>query len=132
MMANPILDKISKLNAEIEQLRAENSHLRRIGVDRLPAEILALQAAALADLRAENERLHTQIAMQAIRIQVLEAVRNAEQGYRLSLERKELAVGVVLETLQSQQDLIQARLDYALTVGEWNKAQYRLKFAVGE
>ena len=29
-MANPILDKISKLNAEIEQLRAENSHLRRI------------------------------------------------------------------------------------------------------
>ena len=78
MMANPILDKITKLNAEIEQLRAENSHLRRIGVDRLPAEILALQRAALVDLRAENERLHTQIAMQAIRIQVLEAVRNAE------------------------------------------------------
>ena len=60
-MANPILDKITKLNAEIEQLRAENSHLRRIGVDRLPAEILALQAAALADLRAENERLRAEI-----------------------------------------------------------------------
>ena len=34
MMANPILDKISKLNAKIEQLRAENSHLRRIGMNR--------------------------------------------------------------------------------------------------
>jgi outer membrane protein TolC len=61
-----------------------------------------------------------------------EGVKTAEAGYKLALGRKELAVGVVLETLQSQQDLIQARLDYALTVGEWNKAQYRLKFAVGE
>ena len=75
MMANPILDKITKLNAEIEQLRAENSHLRRVGMDRPSAE---LHEAELAELRAENERLHTQIAMQAIRIQVLEAVRNAE------------------------------------------------------
>lgn len=70
MMANPILDKITKLNAEIEQLRAENSHLRRIGVDRIPAEVLALQATALADLRAENERLRTRVA-------VLEKVRSA-------------------------------------------------------
>ena len=62
MMANPILDKITKLNAEIEQLRAENSHLRRIGVDRIPAEVLALQATALADLRAENERLRARVA----------------------------------------------------------------------
>jgi outer membrane protein TolC len=61
-----------------------------------------------------------------------EAVRNAEQAYRLSLDRKELAIGVVLETLQSQQDLIQARLDYAQTVGESNKAHYRLKAATGE
>ena len=59
-MANPILDKITKLNAEIEQLRAENSYLRRVGVDRISAEILALQAAALAELRAENERLRAE------------------------------------------------------------------------
>ena len=61
-----------------------------------------------------------------------EGVKTAEAGYKLALSRKELAIGVVLETLQSQQELIQARLDYALTVGEWNKAQYRLMFAVGE
>jgi|APGre2960657404_1045060.scaffolds.fasta_scaffold49589_2 hypothetical protein len=54
MMANPILDKISKLNAEIEQLRAENSHLRRAGMDRPSAE---LHEAALAELRAENDHL---------------------------------------------------------------------------
>jgi outer membrane protein TolC len=61
-----------------------------------------------------------------------EAIKNAETGYKLSLERKDLAVGVVLETLQSQQDLIQARMDYAQIVGDWNKAQYRLKIVTGE
>jgi len=60
------------------------------------------------------------------------AIRSAEQGYQLSLTRKEFAVGIVLEALQSQQDLIQARLDYATTVGELNKAQVRLKTAAGE
>jgi len=62
MMANPILDKISKLNAEIEQLRAENSHLRRVGMDRPSAE---LHEAAMAELRAENERLRSEVEEQA-------------------------------------------------------------------
>lgn len=61
-----------------------------------------------------------------------EGVRSAEQGYKLSLARQQFAVGMVLEALQSQQDLIQARLDYAGTVGELNKAQVRLKTAAGE
>ena len=61
-----------------------------------------------------------------------EGVRSAEQGYKLSLGRQQFAVGIVLEALQSQQDLIQARLDYAGTVGELNKAQVRLKTAAGE
>jgi signal transduction histidine kinase len=61
-----------------------------------------------------------------------EAIKNAEAGYKLSIERKDRAVGVVLETLQSQQDLIQARMDYAQIVGDLNKAQYRLKIVTGE
>ena len=63
MMANPILDKISKLNAEIEQLRAENSHLRRIGMNRPSAE---LHEAAMAELRTErdeNERLRDRVVV---------------------------------------------------------------------
>ena len=39
---------------EITRLRAENIHLRRAGMDRPSAE---LHEAALAELRAENERL---------------------------------------------------------------------------
>jgi outer membrane protein TolC len=61
-----------------------------------------------------------------------DGIRSAEQGYKLSLGRQQFAVGIVLEALQSQQDLIQARLDYAMTVGELNKAQVRLKTAAGE
>jgi outer membrane protein TolC len=38
----------------------------------------------------------------------------------------------VLETVQSEQDLTKARLDYVNTVMELNKAQYRLKSAIGE
>lgn len=62
MMANPILDKISKLNAEIEQLRAENSHLRRIGMDRPSAE---LHEAAMAELRDQITNLRTEVLEQA-------------------------------------------------------------------
>jgi outer membrane protein TolC len=61
-----------------------------------------------------------------------EAVRLAETAHRLTLTRKDLAVGAVLETLLAQQDLIQARLDQVETIAEWNKAQYRLRFATGE
>jgi chromosome segregation ATPase len=62
MMANPILDKISKLNAEIEQLREENSHLRRIGMNRPSAE---LHEAAIAELRDEITNLRTEVLEQA-------------------------------------------------------------------
>ena len=56
----------------------------------------------------------------------------AQEALKLERERKEFAVGVVLETLQSEQDVTKARLDYVNTIMELNKAQYRLKAAVGE
>jgi cell division protein FtsB len=77
MMANPILNKITLLNREIEQLRAENSYLRRVGVDRISAEILALQAAALAELRAENERLRAENEHLRARLERLKAADRA-------------------------------------------------------
>jgi outer membrane protein TolC len=55
----------------------------------------------------------------------------AEEGLRLAQQRKEFAVGVVLETIQSEQDLTRARLDYLKAVTEFDKAQYALARATG-
>ena len=61
-----------------------------------------------------------------------DGVSAAQEALKLARERKEFAVGVVLETLQSEQDVTKAKLDYVNTIMELNKAQYRLKAAVGE
>ncbi len=55
----------------------------------------------------------------------------AEAGLRLAQHRKEFAVGVVLETVQAEQDLTRARRDYLKTVAEFNQSQYALCKAVG-
>lgn len=59
---------------------------------------------------------------------VLEA---AEAGLDLAQQRKEFAVGIVLESIQSEQDLTRARLDYFRAVADFNKAQYQLLRAIG-
>jgi outer membrane protein TolC len=59
------------------------------------------------------------------------AVQAAEETLRLSQERKEFGVGVVLEAIQAEQELTRARLDYLNALAEHNKAQYQLSKAVG-
>jgi outer membrane protein TolC len=59
------------------------------------------------------------------------ALNAAEEGLRLAQQRKEFAVGVVLETIQAEQDLTRARLDYLKTIAELNKAQYELLRIMG-
>ena len=59
------------------------------------------------------------------------ALTAAEEGLRLARERKEFAVGVVLETIQAEQDLTRARLDYLKAIAEFNKAQYVLSRVTG-
>lgn len=59
------------------------------------------------------------------------ALAAAEEGLRLAQQRKEFAVGVVLETIQAEQDLTRARLDYLKAVAELNQAQYALSRATG-
>ena len=59
------------------------------------------------------------------------ALAAAEEGLRLAQQRKEFAVGIVLETIQAEQDLTRARLDYLKTVADFNKAQYNLAKATG-
>jgi outer membrane protein TolC len=55
----------------------------------------------------------------------------ATETLRLTRERKQYGVGIVLEDIQAQQELTQARSDYFTALAEYNKAQYALNKAVG-
>jgi outer membrane protein TolC len=74
--------------------------------------------------RMKSLRAEVEIAKQGVNA--------AREGLKLAQERKEFAVGIVLETLQSAEDATDAKLDYVNTVLELNKVQYRLKAALGE
>jgi outer membrane protein TolC len=72
--------------------------------------------------------------VQSLSAQIALAERNlatATETLRLTRERKQYGVGIVLEDIQAQQDLTQARSDYFTTLAEYNKAQYALNKAVG-
>ena len=55
-----------------------------------------------------------------------------DQTARLSRQRRETGVSVVLEDLLAEEQLANARRDYLATVAEYNLAQYALRFATGE
>ncbi len=55
----------------------------------------------------------------------------AEETLRLSRQRREFGVGIVLEYIQAEQDLTRARNDYFDALAELNKAQYSLLRSVG-
>lgn len=57
------------------------------------------------------------------------AVALAEESLRLSEQRKEFGVYAVLEVIQAQQDLTQARGSYAQALTTYAKAQYALAHA---
>ena len=59
------------------------------------------------------------------------AIAAAEESFKLAQQRKEFGVGVVLETIQAEQELTRARLDYLKAIAEFNKAQYALLRATG-
>ena len=56
----------------------------------------------------------------------------AEEGLQLARQRRDFAVGIVLENIQSEQDLTRARMDYLKAVAELNKAQYALNKVTGK
>ena len=55
----------------------------------------------------------------------------ASRALELGLARKQFGVGAVLEVIQAQRDLTQARADYVDTLAESGKAQYALAWATG-
>ncbi len=92
---------------------------------------LAIEKVSSAITREVVENYERVILLRAQLATAKEGVTAAQEGLKLARERKEFAVGIVLETLQSEQDVTKARLDYVNTVMELNKAQYRLKAAIG-
>jgi len=60
-----------------------------------------------------------------------QALAAAAEGFQLARQRKEFAVGIVLETIQAETDLTRAQLDYLKTVAGFNQAQYGLQRAIG-
>jgi outer membrane protein TolC len=74
----------------------------------------------------------TRVISTAAQIQLAEKNLNtANETLRLTRERKSLGVGIVLEDIQAQQALTQARSAYVTALAEHNKAQYALNRAVG-
>jgi outer membrane protein TolC len=99
--------------------------------------------AQLASVRLGEAKLKDTIISQVVvsltRVQSLWAqitlsepnLATATETLRLTRERKQYGVGIVLEDIQAQQDLTQARSDYFTALAEYNKAQYALNKAVG-
>ena len=99
--------------------------------------------AQLATIRLSNLKLKDSITaeivvslarMRSTSAQIDLAKRNletSEEMLRLTSERKQFGVGVVLEDIETQGALNQAQSDYITAVAEYNKAQYRLNRALG-
>jgi outer membrane protein TolC len=60
-----------------------------------------------------------------------ENLETASRALDLSQARKQFGVGAVLEVIQAQRDLTQARGDYLDSLAESAKAQYGLAWATG-
>jgi outer membrane protein TolC len=100
--------------------------------------------ARLERVRIEDARLHDDVVRQVVdsfnRLrstadQTSAARQNLEtatQSLQLSQARKDFGVAAVLEVIQAQRDLTQARGDFVNALGENDKAQYELRRALGE
>jgi outer membrane protein TolC len=96
-------------------------------------------AAAQLDEAKLKDTITSQVVVSLTRVQSLWAqialaqrnLATASETLRLTRERRQYGVGVVLEDIQAQQDLTQARSEYLTALADYNKAQYGLNKAVG-
>ena len=110
-----LLDR-GRLDASKAQLTA-----RELNATKLKDGIAAEVVADLTRIRS----LSDQIALSEL------ALGTASQALQLTRARKQFGVGIVLEDIQAQQAVTQARSDYITAIAEFNKAQYALNKAVG-
>jgi len=106
---------------------------------RIKASDARLNAAKLK-LEKTSESIKRQVIDAQIRIQSLTkqlsssriTVSSANEALRLTRERKELGVGIVLEFIQAQQDVVRSQEEYIGVITEYNKAQYELSKLLGQ
>ena len=106
------------------RIHATEARLRatQLGADKLLDEITRQVIDSLTRAQSQADQLAT------ARL----AIQEAQETLRLTQERKQFAVGAVLESIQAEQELTRARLDYLDAVSEFNKAQYALRRAIGD
>ena len=105
---------------------------------RIHATKARLAATQWGDAKLKDE-VSAQVIVGLARIQSLsdqiglteEKLKAASETLRLTRERKQYGIGIVLEDLQAQQDLERARSDYVNVLADYNKAQYALSRAIG-
>jgi len=109
---------------DFTRTRATESRVRisELTMGKLHDEVTRQVVEAFTHWQSLNEQLN--VAKRA-----LDA---AEEGLRLAQQRKEFAVGIVLENIQAEQDLTRARLDYLKIVADFDRAQYTLLKAIGK
>ncbi len=105
---------------------------------RINASKAQLAATSLGDAKLKDaiatEVVVSDAHMQSVSDQIALAkltLASASETLRLTGERRQFGVGIVLEYIQAEQALDQARSDYFTVIAEYNKAQYGLNKAVG-
>lgn len=108
---------------DLGRIRSANSKFgsAEIQVEKVSDSIRREVVEARARLQSSDEQLEAGRA----------SVDAATEALRLTRERKQLGVGLVLEDIQAQQELVRARTEYLNALAEHNKARYELRKALG-
>jgi outer membrane protein TolC len=105
--------RINAGKARLAGVRLADAKLRDTIVGQVVASLVQVQSAAAQVSLAERQMV------------------TSTETLRLTAQRKQFGVGIVLEVIQSQQALTQARADYVTALADFNKAQYALNHATG-
>jgi len=105
---------------------------------RVKASKARLTASELANAKLKDAVVSQVVtalsSVQSLSDQILLAQRKlatAGETLKLTRDRKQFGVGIVLEDIQAQQELTKARSDYLAAIADFNKAQYALNQVVG-
>ena len=108
---------------DFTRIKASDARLRttELGLEKMKNDLMRQVVETATRCRSQAEQMAT----------AKSALATAEEALRLTQQRKEFAVGIVLENIQAEQDLTRARLDYLKTVTAYNQTQYQLQSVLG-